>query len=865
MPAVRAEGAETGNHLYGKVFMGLLKKHPVLILGAGLTLLFLVLGFVHLGILDRLDYSFYDFMMHMRTNAKADSDIVLVNIDENSITSLGRWPWPRSILAQGIRKIAAGEPKVIGLTTILSEPEQNPGLTELSVLKKAFAQSRLASAEGGQTFLQAISDASRRLDNDGRLAEAISSAGNVVLPLFFTPMQVHGEPSKNAIPDWLGKQALESESAGGGVTWQQSEKVVFPLVSFAKACRGMGHITLSLDSDGEVRSETPFFENNGVLLPSFAVKLAQISLNVPQDKARVKPGETLSLGTLAIPLDYYSRILFSFKGGSDAFQAVSFADVVNDKVQLGVFKDKVVIVAFSAEGLADFPYTPVGKLTQGEFMANSLWAMLNGRFISRPSWTGIFELLLTIVIGLLLVLVFPKVKAGPAAGIFVALLAVLAVFTVAMFVSEGVWVRVTYAMVQLVLGYIGLISIQYLRTQTGKEKAEGESAEVNRMLGVSFQNQGMLDMAFEKFQRVPVDEGMKKLLYNLALDFERKRQLNKAASVYEYIEEHDSKYKDVASRKTRLMQASETMIFGQGMLGGTRADKGLLTEGSDTKPTLGRYEVVKMLGKGAMGVVYLGQDPRINRTVAIKTVRFGDDFPPDEAEDMKKKFFREAESAGTLAHPNIVTIYDAGEEQDLAYIAMEFLEGEDLDKYIKPGNLLPMRKVVEYVADVADALGYAHEKGIVHRDVKPANMMLLKSGVVKVTDFGIARITASSQTATGVIKGTPFYMSPEQIAGEKVDGRSDIFSLGVMLYQLLTGTLPFQGESVAALMHQIMNVKHPDPRQYNEKIYKPLVAIIDRSLEKDRDKRYQKAAQMAAHLRELGKKIDIAVAQAKAT
>ena len=257
-----------------------------------------------------------------------------------------------------------------------------------------------------------------------------------------------------------------------------------------------------------------------------------------------------------------------------------------------------------------------------------------------------------------------------------------------------------------------------------------------------------------------------------------------------------------------------------------------------------------------MGVVYLGKDPRINRTTAIKTFRFGDDFEPAEAKQMKLKFFREAESAGTLSHPNIVTIYDAGEEQELAYIAMEYLEGDDLQKYTKKNSLLPMRKVLEHVANIAEALNYAHSKGIIHRDIKPANIMLLKSGVVKITDFGIARITASSQTQTGVVKGTPHYMSPEQISGEKVDGRSDIFSLGAMLFQLLTGEVPFRGNSPAALLHQILNVPHPDPKKVNPKLLKPHVAIIDKAMEKDREKRYQKAGQMAAHLRALGKKID---------
>jgi serine/threonine-protein kinase len=422
---------------------------------------------------------------------------------------------------------------------------------------------------------------------------------------------------------------------------------------------------------------------------------------------------------------------------------------------------------------------------------------------------------------------------------------------------------VTYPVLQLILGYIGVVSIKYFVTETSKEKIEVESAETNRTLGLSFQGQGMLDMAFDKFRRVPMNDGMKDVLYNLALDYERKRQYNKAASVFEYIEGYDRKFKDVRERRMKLAQTSETMVFGDGSLSGPSSDDTLLSTGTDTRPTLGRYEVIKQLGKGAMGIVYLGQDPRINRTTAIKTVRFSDDFEPEEAEKMKEKFFREAESAGTLSHPNIVTIYDAGHELDLAYIAMEFLEGEELEKFTSKDNLLPMRKVIDYIADITDALAYAHQKGIIHRDVKPANIMLLKTGIVKITDFGIARITATSKTLTGVVKGTPYYMSPEQFAGKKVDGRSDIFSVGVLLFQLLTGELPFYGENPMALMNQIMNVPHPDPRKFNPKIFKPLVVIINKSLEKGRKKRYQEASQMSAHLRELGKRIDAALAKKK--
>jgi len=500
----------------------------------------------------------------------------------------------------------------------------------------------------------------------------------------------------------------------------------------------------------------------------------------------------------------------------------------------------------------------------GEFSANTVWAMLNKEFIQQPPWSANAELLMILVLGALITFVLPRLKAMIAGIAFVTLVVLLIGGSTYFFVSEGAWVRVTCPLLQLVLGYIGVVSIRYFVTETRTEKMEEESAETNRMLGLSFQNQGMLDMAFDKFRRVPVDEGMKDTLYNLALDFERKRQFSKAAVVFEHVETHDSKFKDVSERKKKLMQASETMVFGDGLFGGGSAGDGLLSTGTDTRPTLGRYEVTKQLGKGAMGVVYLGQDPRINRTTAIKTVRFSDDFEPEEADKMKEAFFREAESAGTLSHPNIVTIYDAGEEQELAYIAMEYLEGEDLGKYTKKDHLLPMRKVMEYVADIADALDYAHQKGIVHRDIKPANVMLLNTGVVKITDFGIARITATSQTQTGVVKGTPYYMSPEQFSGEKVDGRSDIFSLGTMLFQLLTGSLPFSGDNPMALMNRIMNEPHSDPRKINPKTVKPLVTIINKALEKKRENRYQRASRMSAHLRELGKAIDAFMAKKKA-
>lgn len=291
----------------------------------------------------------------------------------------------------------------------------------------------------------------------------------------------------------------------------------------------------------------------------------------------------------------------------------------------------------------------------------------------------------------------------------------------------------------------------------------------------------------------------------------------------------------------------------------------VVQEVSQSKPSLGRYEILEELGRGAMGIVYKGRDPKLNRVTAIKTIRFTDDFDEEQAAKIREQFYREAEVVAKLSHPNIVTIYDVGEDLDLSYLAMEYLEGESLEGFARKDNLMPIRQGIDVTAQVCDALAYAHNHGIVHRDIKPANIMILKNGLVKVTDFGIARATASSKTRTGVIKGTPYYMSPEQISGMKVDGRSDIFSLGIVFYQLLTGELPFGGENLAAIMYQITTVDPEPPTTHNPKIYKAAVAILNRALEKSLESRYQNAKQMGDHLRLLAQKLDELKGKAKAS
>jgi serine/threonine protein kinase len=264
---------------------------------------------------------------------------------------------------------------------------------------------------------------------------------------------------------------------------------------------------------------------------------------------------------------------------------------------------------------------------------------------------------------------------------------------------------------------------------------------------------------------------------------------------------------------------------------------------------LGRYKILKELGRGAMGLVYLGKDPTIQRFVAIKTMRLDQIDEQEKLQEIKSRFFREAESAGRLSHPNIVTIYDAGEENELGYIAMELVEGKSLRDWSRKPNLLPVTDILQTLATVADALDYAHQQGVVHRDIKPANIMITKDGLVKVMDFGIAKMGSNSKTQTDVVLGTPTYMSPEQIAGKKVDGRSDVFSLGVVLFELLTGQPPFTADNLPALLFAIAHNPHPELQTLRQDLPPMIQEMMNRALQKDLPQRYRRAGEFAQDLR----------------
>ena len=275
--------------------------------------------------------------------------------------------------------------------------------------------------------------------------------------------------------------------------------------------------------------------------------------------------------------------------------------------------------------------------------------------------------------------------------------------------------------------------------------------------------------------------------------------------------------------------------------------------GDKTLLKLGRYEVVRELGKGAMGIVYLAKDPLIGRLVALKTIRIGAHADDDETKEFQQRFIREAQAAGILNHPAIVTVHDIGrdEDTDTSFIAMEFVEGQNLKEVLSQGRALSFEQIADIIAQVGEALDFAHAKGIVHRDVKPANVILLEGNRAKITDFGIAKIAsgAANLTSTGQFLGTPNYMAPEQIKGAPVDGRTDIFALGICLYECLTRRKPFGGDSLTSISYKIVHEPFPPLHEINPQIPEGYEEIVANCLQKDPTKRYQRARDLSTALR----------------
>ncbi len=811
-----------------------------------LGLVVVVLMFVASGsdLLQSLERKAYD--MGVQASSRTPSDkIAVIAIDDTSIANIGRWPWSREVHAKMTDLLAGAKAKVIANTVFLFEPQIDPGYPYIVKLLELAAKSETGGEPNPMVAL--LKQAEAALNTDRRLAESYTKAGNVLLPMLFTIDIPRGKPDR-PLADYVVKNAIPAKEDELGAL--PASAVQVPLDSLGRAAAGLGHLNANPDVDGGIRTEPlvlRYFEHH---FPSLSLMIAARSLNLGPADIKIRANEGVTLGRLRIGTDPALQMYAFFYKDRDnrpAFQTDSFYDVITGKIPATKYADKIVLIGATAAGVGTTSVTPVSPAMPPVLaLANSVSSILQEHFFVAPTWGWIIEKLVFLLVGAYLLVLLPRLNAAPGAVITAGILALLIAVHFVLMTTQATWMQLMVPSSLLLVGHIALISKRFIATERGKQKSDESGAESNRMLGIAYQAQGQLDLAWDKFRQVPMSGAVMDNLYNLALDFERKRQFNKAESVFRHMQEYNPKFKDLEQKLSRAKQLSETVILS----GASSHPGGSLQLGAGEKPKFGRFEVQKELGKGAMGVVYLGKDPKIGREVAIKTMALAQEFEAEELAEVKERFFREAETAGRLSHPNIVTIYDTGEEHDFCYIAMELLKGGDLAPYVKAANLLPVGKVVSIVARAADALGYAHKQNVVHRDIKPANMMYhADTDTLKLTDFGIARLTDSSKTKTGMVLGTPSYMSPEQLAGRKIEGRSDLFSLAVSLYQMLSGKLPFEGESMAQLMYKIANESPTDILSVNPKVPSGLVAFLDKALAKNPDERYQTGDEFAAALR----------------
>ncbi|MCP4469980.1 MAG: CHASE2 domain-containing protein [Gammaproteobacteria bacterium] len=826
--------------------------------GLVITVLFLVLA--EAGLFSALDRKAYDLGVRLSADKEPLEDIAIVAIDDKSLKALGAWPWTRDVLAETTLVLGRAKPRVIGLNLSLDGEQNQAARSSLTELRAILKKEKKLSTRVNR----ALRVTETALRGDDKLAASFKGAGRIVLAMPYTATSepISGLPPSLSIHMQrfdLPDVSVANVSRGFG--WPAPRVTlaaeIFPPLN--KLTRQVGAV--GVISTTEYFSSEPLIVQYGnEYLPSFALMLATRSKGMSMQHIGTKSSVNPMLGDKDLRTDIDLRIYPRFYQGSDgkpAFPVYSLIDVLDGSVDMRLFNDKIVIIGLDTPRLEQPMLTPTGESISSTLAAaHTVSSILKNEQYRSPEWNVWVQRGLIVVVGIYLILLLGRFRNNTA--FFLSLFLLVMIFNAHFLLmsSQSLWLPMMAAAVMLIVGHLVLGTRKAI--QAHLDNAQSELSAVNLQLGMSLQAQGQLDQAFARYRSCRVDEALLGQVYNIGLDYERKRQFNKAGAVFKFILEHEEKFNDVGERLAQNDHAANTVVLAGRDTNGPGPNLISSSEGVQ-KPKLGRYRIDSEIGRGAMGMVYLGRDEKIGRTVAIKTMMLGAEIEDDMRDEVKARFFREAEAAGRLDHPNIVTVYDVGDEQDLAYIAMDYLKGKDLTAYNTSKTLLPASQVFHIVGSVALALDYAHKQYVVHRDIKPANIIYdHNKRAAKITDFGVACLTDASKTKAGMVLGSPYYMSPEQIAGKKVDGRTDLFALGVTLYQMLSGELPFQGESIANLMFNITNEQHPDIRRSRADLPNCVNSLINKALQKEAGERFQNGIEMAAamkrcqqHIREM--------------
>ncbi|MBW1861756.1 MAG: CHASE2 domain-containing protein, partial [Deltaproteobacteria bacterium] len=543
--------------------------------------IFIFFSFSSFTIFESLEKIVYGIEMRLDLpQSMGKNKIAIVNIDHKSLKLLGPWPWPRHLIADMIAILKDNGAKIIGLDIIFEEKEQNQGLLEVINLHQTILNRDKAS-EKETWILNALKKIEKKLDNDKILIQTVKESGNVILPVIGN----YGKyDTELVLAEDHFLQKISPKITVDIKDLVPVNELITPFPELLKNTRGLGHINLSPHELMKGQVHLLFINYRGHIIPSMPFRLALDYLNKRPEEAIIH-GKGIRLAKSLIPA-FKGEFLIKFKGGRRSFPYYSFVDILNVKKVPAVFEDKIVLIGYTAEG-APFINTPVDpQMPRVEFTANIIEDLVSERYLRRPGTTIYIESLLLILLGLFASFILPRLGSLNRIGMTAGLIFLLFLTGIISFTVLDIWLKTIYIGLALITIYVVISIRDILSRQRAFGLTSRESIETNRMLGLSFQSQGLLDLAFEKFRKCPLDDAMKDVIYNLGLDYERKRMINKALSIYEYITREDSNFRGLDDRIPKLKK-----LIGPISLGGyekKKEEKIIMSDDLETKPTVGR-------------------------------------------------------------------------------------------------------------------------------------------------------------------------------------------------------------------------------------------------------------------------------------
>lgn len=812
------------------------RKHPGVILYLLITLLVMALYLEQNSLFEGLENKIQDAMFAFRGEQKVGDEIVLLQIDDKTLDYLGWWPWSHHITAQMIEALDYYKPGVIYMNFRI--------------------KNNVDDYISGNSQL---------------LAENILQSNNIVMP--FDVMIGNRTPSTRSVPDWVASSSIKP----GVISKDEvvlSSRIDLPEEMFGKAARYLGANINYFEKDNSVRYQPLITKFENRYYPSSELMLSAYYLGVDPRKIKYIPGQDITVGTRSIPVNKTGEMLINYPGKSRTFTTYSVKELWEGKIPVEAVENKIVIVNLAATGHFDQLKTPVAdNMSPGEKSATVIDNIIRGNFINSFKASSNLEIMVLLAIGLFCAFVIPKVSMGHRFTVLIVFLFVLVNLNFILFSSFNTITSTLYPGFEILL--FMAVAPMIKSEADKKRKAEKEkAAKIKLKESMVEEAESTTKLETEQIQKKSAQQKSAPPAPSPTPAPEPQPQAQAPAR-------DDRETAELSAFDHSVVNIDETVISSEDSAAGdsdyeyehrpvtpeddqtpmpqpaqqnAQADPGssgkiqISFDESGRPSQFGRYKIIDVLGQGAMGTVYRGLDPAIGRPVALKTIRFDKLANPDEIEELRERFMLEAKAAGNFSHPHIVTIYDVGQDRNIQYIAMEYLEGHTLDEIIKRKLDFNYRIVASVISQVCSALAYAHDRHVVHRDIKPANIMVLDGFRIKVMDFGIAHIESSNMTQTGVAMGTPNYISPEQLSGKEVTKSSDIFSLGVVMYELLTGTRPFEGDNLNNLIMKILNHNPEPPSKLDAKIPLLLDHVVMKALEKDPAKRFQSAREMEKSL-----------------